>query len=70
MVVAALREMNAAVQTAMRCESRAKAAPVRREKGTDLKTAEVTMPAQLSYGGWEENKTLGLGEKASRASLR
>lgn len=34
------------------------------EKGTDLKHAEVMIPAQLSYGGQEDNKTLGLGEKA------
>lgn len=42
----------------------AKAAAVGMEKGTDLKHAEVMIPAQLSYGGQEDNKTLGLGEKA------
>lgn len=34
------------------------------EKGTNLKSAEVMITAQLSYGGQEDNKILGLGEKA------
>lgn len=33
-------------------------------RGTDLKRSEVMIPAQLSYGGWEDNETLGLGKKA------
>lgn len=34
------------------------------EKGTDLKNAEVMVPAQLSNGEQENSKTLGLGKKA------
>lgn len=59
--MAALGEMKAAVQTEMR-----KTELKQRLWGwsTDLKHAEVMIPAQLSYGGQEDNKTLGLSEKA------